>query len=53
MKKLVMYVILAHRYAFCDFSNIAGFPHPIPTIIEWDDYLPRFIGSKYDHPDEN
>jgi hypothetical protein len=51
--KMEMDVILAQRYAFCDFSNIVGFPHPIPTITEWDDYLPRFRGSKYDHPDEH
>ena len=45
--------ILAKRYAFCDFSDIAGFPHPVPTINEWGDYLPRFRGSKYDHPGEH
>jgi hypothetical protein len=45
--------ILAKRYAFCDFSDIVGFPHPVPTIIEWDDYLPRFRGSKDDHPGEH
>jgi hypothetical protein len=45
--------ILAKRYAFCDFSDIVGFPHPVPTIIEWDDYLPRFRGSKNDHPGEH
>ena len=45
--------ILAKRYAFCDFSDISGFPHPVPTINEWDDYLPRFRGSKYDHPGEH
>jgi hypothetical protein len=45
--------ILAKRYAFCDFSDIAGFPHPVPTIIEWDDYLLRFRGSKNDHPGEH
>ena len=45
--------ILAKRYAFCDFSDIAGFPHPVPTINEWGDYLPRFRGSRYDHPGEH
>jgi hypothetical protein len=50
---MAMDVILAQRYAFCDFSNIVGFPHPVPTIAEWDDYLPRFRGSKYDHPGEH
>jgi hypothetical protein len=50
---MVMEAISARRYAFCDFSNIVSFPHLVPTIAEWDDYLPRFRGSKYDHPGEN
>jgi len=25
----------------------------VPTIAEWDDYLPRFRGSRYDHPGEH
>ena len=45
--------ILSKRYALCDFSDVVGFPHPVPTIIEWDDYLPRFRGSKDDHPGEH
>ena len=35
------------------FSSIPIFPHPIPTITEWGDYLPRFKGSKYDHPSDH
>jgi hypothetical protein len=45
--------ILSQSYAFCDFSNIFGFPHPMPTIIEWHDYLSRFIGRKHDLPGEH
>jgi hypothetical protein len=45
--------IIAQRYAFCYFSNIVGFPHLVPTIVEWDDYLPRFIGRRHDHPHEH
>jgi len=48
-----MKAILARRYAFCDFSNIADFSHPVPTITEWDDYLLRFRGRKHDHPAEH
>jgi hypothetical protein len=48
-----METIVARRYAFCDFTNIVGFPHPVPTISEWDDYLPRFRGCKDDHPGEH
>jgi len=48
-----METILAQRYSFCDFTNIYGFPHPVPTIAEWDDYLPRFRRSKHDQPGEH
>jgi hypothetical protein len=27
-------VILAYRYAFYDLSNVVGFPHLVPTIVE-------------------
>ena len=48
-----MEAIVATRYAFCDFSNIAGFPHPVLSITEWHEYLPRFRGNKYEHPHEH
>ena len=48
-----MEAILAQRFAFYDFLNITGFPHSVPTIIEWDNYLPRFRGNKHDHPGEH
>ena len=48
-----MEAILAVRYAFYDFSNIVGFPHPMVSITEWGDYLPRFRGNKYEHPHEH
>ena len=48
-----MEAIVAARYAFCDFSNIDGFPHPVLSITEWGDYLPRFRGNKYEHPREH
>ena len=28
--------ILAKRYAFCDFSSIAGFPNQVPAKDEWE-----------------
>ena len=48
-----MEAIVAARYYFCDFSNIVGFPHPVLSIIEWGDYLPRFRGNKYGHSREH
>ena len=48
-----MEAILAVWYAFYDFSNIVGFPHPVISITEWGDYLPRFRGKKYEHPREH
>ena len=48
-----MEAILAQRFAPLNFSAIHSFPHPVPTIIEWGDYLPRFRGSKYDHPGDH
>ena len=48
-----MEAIVAARYAFYDFSNIVIFPHPVLSITEWGDYLPRFIGNKYEHPCEH
>jgi hypothetical protein len=47
-----MDVICSQRYAFCNFLNIVGFPHPVPTIAEWDDYPPRYKRRRHDHPSE-
>jgi hypothetical protein len=48
-----MEAILAKRFPPFNFSAIVGYPHPVPAINEWDDYLPRFRGSKHDHPGEH
>jgi hypothetical protein len=45
--------ILAQNFSPFNFSSISGYPHPVPAINEWDDYLPRFRGSKHDHPGEH
>jgi hypothetical protein len=42
--------ILAQRFSPFNFSSVPGFPNVVPAINEWDDYLPRFRGSKHDHP---
>jgi hypothetical protein len=45
--------ILVQKFSPFNFSAIYGYPHPVPAINEWDDYLPRFRGSKHDHPGEH
>jgi hypothetical protein len=36
------------RYAFCDFSSIFGYPHPVPSKDEWENNLPRFRGEEWE-----
>jgi hypothetical protein len=45
--------ILAKRYAFCDFSNIIGFPNQVPARDEWENSLPRFRGEEWEVPAEH
>jgi hypothetical protein len=40
--------ILAKRYAFCDFSNIVGFPNLVPSRDEWEGRLPKFHGEDWE-----
>jgi hypothetical protein len=45
--------ILAKRYAFCNFSSISGYPHPVPTRDEWERSIPGFCGEKWEVPAEH
>jgi hypothetical protein len=45
--------ILVQKFSPFNFSAISGYPHPVPAINEWDDYLLRFRGSKHDHLGEH
>ena len=45
--------ILAKRYAFCDFSNISGYPNPVPSRDEWENIIPRFRGEEWEVPAEH
>jgi hypothetical protein len=45
--------ILAKRYAFCNFSNIVGFPNQVPSRDEWENSLPRFHGEEWEVPAEH
>jgi hypothetical protein len=46
-------MILAKRYAFCDFSSIVGSPNQVPTRDEWENSLPRFRGEEWEVPAEH
>jgi hypothetical protein len=44
--------IFSQRYAFYDFSNISGFPNPVPNRSEREGPLPRFRGEYWEVPTE-
>jgi hypothetical protein len=45
--------LLARRFAPLDFSSVPGFPHPVPDMSEWGDFLPVFREEKDDNPAEH
>jgi hypothetical protein len=45
--------ILAQRFAFCDFSQIFGFPNALPDRDQWEDFLPEFHATSWEEPAEN
>ena len=45
--------LLARRFAPLDFSSIPGFPHAVPDISEWGDFLPIFKEKEDDNPAEH
>ena len=45
-----MEAIVARRFAPLNFSDIPGFPNPVPIMDVWGDYLPRCRESKEDNP---
>ena len=48
-----MEAILARKFAPFNFSDIPGFPNPVPTMDVWGDCLPRFRESKEDNPSDH
>jgi hypothetical protein len=38
------------RYAFCNFSSIFGYPHPVPNRDEWERSILRFRGEEWEVP---
>jgi hypothetical protein len=48
-----MEAILAQRFAFCDFSNVVGFPKPMLSRGEWEGTLPTFKGEDWEVPAEH
>ena len=45
--------LLAQRFAPLDFSSVPGFPHLVPDMFEWGDFLPVFKEEKEDNPVEH
>jgi hypothetical protein len=45
--------ILAKRFSFCDFSQIAGFPNALPDRDQWENFLPEFHATISEVPAEN
>ena len=45
-----MKAIVAQRFAPLDFSTVPGFPHPVPSMTEWGDFLPIFRERGEDNP---
>jgi hypothetical protein len=45
--------LLARRFAPLYFSSVLGFPHPVPNMSEWGDFMPIFKESKEDNPPEH
>ena len=47
-----MEAILARRYAIFYFSNVPGFPNPMPERNYWEISLPKFKGEDWEVPAE-
>ena len=45
--------LLAWRFAPLDFSSIPSFPHLVPNMSEWEDFLHVFKEEKEDNPAEH
>jgi hypothetical protein len=45
--------ILAKRFAFCDFSQIVGFPNALPDRDQWENFLPEFHATISEVPAEH
>ena len=45
--------LLARSFAPLDFSSVLGFPHLVPDMSEWGDFLPVFKEEKEENPVEN
>ena len=41
--------LLAQRFAPLEFSSVPGFPHPVPDISKWGDFLPTFKEDEEDN----
>jgi hypothetical protein len=45
--------MMAQRFAFCEFSEIVGFPNALPDRDQWEDSLPEFHATSWEEPAEH
>ena len=45
--------LLAQRFSPLNFSTVPGFPHPVPHLTEWGDFLPILRERNEDNPAEH
>ena len=45
--------LLSWRFAPLYFSSVPGFPHPVPNMSEWGDFLPVLKEEEEDNPAEH
>ena len=50
---IAMEDILARIFSPLNFSVIPGFPHSVPYLTEWVDFLPVFRERKEDNPSKH
>jgi hypothetical protein len=43
-------VVLAQRLSPLNFFAVPSFPHPVPHMSEWEDFLPIFREGMDDNP---
>ena len=41
---------MARRFAPLEFSTVLGFPHLVPSMTKWGDFLPIFRERREDNP---
>ena len=45
--------LLVHGFDPFGFTWITGYPHDIPTLSVWNEYLPKFSRKEYEDPTQH